>query len=199
MSTTSEFKEVSGINRTKWIKICALVLLVAALAICIEPASRSIGRLAYPKKYSDLVEQYAAQYDVPPHLVYAVIRTESSFDSQAQSGVGAIGLMQIMPDTFKWLQSKTPEKEKLDKSELYDAETNIKYGTFFLSLLREEFGSDRLAIAAYHAGRGRVNQWLDDRNVSYDGVSIDSIPSRDTGHYVDKVTNARKYYDKIYN
>lgn len=179
----------------------AVKLLVGALVIivCAFLLSNVVQKAVYPKAFSDYVEKYSQMYGVDENLVYAVIKTESSFDENAHSQADARGLMQITPSTFKWLQSKMPDNgPKMKADELYSPEINIRYGTFFLSMLKKEFGSDRLAIAAYHAGRGQVNRWLSDEAVSPDGETIEKIPSRATGHYVDKVTGNMKKYIKLY-
>lgn len=186
-------------NRTSAKRIAAGAVLILLIVLCALLFVSTTGKTVYPKLFSEYVDKYSEMYGVEDDLVYAVIKTESSFDSNARSGVGAIGLMQIMPNTFKWLQSKMPDNgPKMSAQELYSPETNIKYGTFFLSLLKKEFGSDRLAIAAYHAGRGQVNKWLKDRNISTDGETIEKIPSKSTGHYVDKVMKNVRRYRKLY-
>ncbi len=187
------------IDSKRILKAARTVFLIAVVIICLILLLSCVMKLLFPKKYDDYVEKYSAEYEVDETLIYAIIKTESSFDSDAVSDVGAIGLMQIMPETFEWLQTKMPSEEKLDDNALYDPETNIRYGVFFLSLLQEEFGDTKLVIAAYHAGRGKVNKWLDDANVSPDGITIEDIPSRTTAHYVSKVTDNIRIYDKIYN
>ncbi len=187
------------IDSKKIFKLFTFIILITAIILLISVFWKKIEKEIYPKKYSDIVEQYAYEYGVDETLVYAIIKTESSFKSDAVSNVGAIGLMQIMPDTFSWLQTKMPSESKLDKDALYDPEINIKYGVFFLSLLTEEFQDTRLVAAAYHAGRGQVNDWLEDASVSSDGKSISKIPSRNTAHYVSKVTKNIERYKKIYD
>lgn len=152
---------------------------------------RIIERL-YPKEYANLVEQYAAQYELPPALIYAVIRTESHFDPQALSSVGARGLTQIMPETFDWLMSKTGEQ--LPHDALYEPEYSIRYGALLLHMLLDEFGQTETALAAYHAGRGQVNRWLKDPDISADGKRLAQIPFPDTRHYVSKVMDAYEKY-----
>ena len=150
----------------------------------------------YPHKYADAVEKYSAQYGVDEDLVYAVIRTESSFRTDAGSEVGAAGLMQIMPDTFEWLCMRMGEEA--DFADLYEPDTAIRFGTYLLHLLLDEFGDTRTALAAYHAGRGQVGKWLRDGSVSSDGRTLEHIPFRDTAHYVRKVDRAMQTYKKIY-
>ncbi len=177
------------------IKLVALltgfvILVCGVSAVCCISAVK----FAYPVKYDNLVGKYSAEYDVPHNLLMAVIRTESSFDPNAVSSAGAVGLTQITPETFEWLQTKTGER--LDITELQDEETSIKYGAVFLGLLLDEFGDTQTAVAAYHAGRGRVNEWLLDKSISPDGRELSTIPIPETAHYVRKVMRAVKIYEK---
>lgn len=150
----------------------------------------------YPLKYNESVERYSENYGVDISLVYSVIRTESGFKPKAESNVGAKGLMQITPDTFEWLMTKTGENYEI--VDLYDPDVNIKYGTLFLSMLIAEFGDKKLALSAYHAGRGQVNDWLCDPEIS-DGSSLTRIPYKDTEHYVNKVQKAEQIYLMVYD
>lgn len=151
----------------------------------------------YPLKYQNYVEKYAAENHLDKYLVYAVIRTESGFDPSAESNVGARGLMQIMEDTFDWIKYKSDDEEAV-YYDMYDAETNIRYGCMLLGYLMEEFGNVEVVAAAYHAGRGNVTGWLADRKYSKDGVHLDEIPISDTAHYVDKIKKAIDKYVKMY-
>lgn len=187
------------VDLKKIFKLFTSLLMIAVIIVCVSVVWKTVEKLIYPQKYSNYVEEYSEKFNVDKMLVYAIIKTESSFNSDAVSEVGAVGLMQIMPETFDWLQTKLPPKQKLGSDALFDPETNIRYGVFFLSLLQEEFDDTELTIAAYHAGRGRVNEWLDDSSISPDGVSIGEFPSRTTAHYVDKVTKNIEKYKKIYS
>lgn len=153
--------------------------------------------IAYPIKYQSWVEKYAAENHLNKYFVYAVIKTESGFDPSAESNVGARGLMQIMEDTFEWIKFKTDDETAV-YYDMYDAQTNIKYGCTLLGYLMDEFGSVEVAAAAYHAGRGNVNSWLSDKRYSADGVHLDKIPISDTAHYVNKITKAMNKYIKLY-
>lgn len=173
------------------------ILLCFVVAVCGISAALCISavRFAYPVKYDDLVAKYSAEYDVPHNLLMAVIRTESSFDPNAVSSAGAVGLTQITPETFSWLQTKTGEK--LNETALQDEDTAIKYGALFLGILLDEFENTETAVAAYHAGRGRVNSWLKDKSISPDGKTLKEIPVPETAHYVRKVMRAVNIYEKI--
>ena len=180
------------------LKITAIILTFILIIFAVIFFSyKSVLKVMYPQKQTTLIEQYATEYGIDDALVYAVIKTESGFDSKAESDAGALGLTQITPETFKWLQSKTGET--LEDTALLDAETSIKYGCLFLSMLVDEFGETKTAVAAYHAGRGSVNGWLKDKEYSENGKSLNKIPSKDTSHYVHKVTNAINIYKNLYN
>ncbi len=153
---------------------------------------------SYPIKYQNYVEKYSNEYGVDKYFVYAVIRTESGFKSDAVSQVGARGLMQIMEDTFDWIKFRMGDEEAV-YYDMFNPELNIKYGCWLLAYLYEEFGSYEVAAAAYHAGRGNVNKWLDNPEYSPDGVHLDVIPIGDTAHYVSKITNAMDVYLRLYN
>lgn len=153
---------------------------------------------SYPMEYKGYVEKYSREYNVDKYLVYAVIKTESGFDKDALSNVGARGLMQIMEDTFDWIKFRMGDTETA-YFDMYTAELNIKYGCWFLGYLTEEFGNVEAVAAAYHAGRGKVNEWLANKEYSKDGVHLDEIPSSDTAHYVSKITTAVDTYKKLYD
>lgn len=147
--------------------------------------------LVYPKKYSEYVEVYAEKYHVPENAVYAVIKTESDFDSGAVSPKGAVGLMQLMPDTFRWL-GKDILGENLADGMMYDPETNIRYGCCLLSRLYDRYGSWEIAFAAYNAGSSRVDGWLDEEG------KLSEIPIEETRNYVKKAADALEKYNKLY-
>lgn len=183
-------------RKAKLSKRLFALLFAVVVVVMSAVTSISVMKALYPMKYADIVADCSARYGVDSELIYAVINTESSFDPDAVSDVGALGLMQIMPDTLDWICSKTGET--LEFTDLKDPEVSVRCGTFMLKYLLDEFGSTETALAAYHAGRGRVNEWLSDSAVSHDGKTLDSIPYRDTAHYVSKVTRAQNIYRNLY-
>lgn len=182
---------------TNYVKLLLslLILLIVSVIIIVNSVSL-ILQTVYPKEYSSLIETYAEEYDVDKALLYALIECESGFDKNAVSSVGAKGLTQITPETFKWLQSKTGESYTDDA--LFEPEVSIKYGAFFLGMLLEEFGDTKTALAAYHAGRGQVNEWLENPEYSKDSKKLDVIPFEDTSAYAQKVIRVKDLYSKIY-
>lgn len=177
--------------------IIIVIVVVALLAVGGYIGYNKYIESTYPLKYQNYVERYAAENHLDKYFVYAVIRTESGFDPSAESNVGARGLMQIMEDTFDWIKFKSEDEEEV-YYDMYDAETNIKYGCRLLGYLMEEFGDIEVVAAAYHAGRGNVNEWLSNKKYSKDGVHLDEIPISDTAHYVDKIKKAMDKYVKMY-
>lgn len=182
----------------KSIKILFSILLFALFIISIIFSYKKIERTIYPIKYSEYVTEYAEKYYLEPSLVYAVIKCESSFKQDAVSHKGALGLMQITPNTYKWLISKIDNSLTANVDDLFNEETNIKFGCYLLSLHLNEFENIDTALAAYHAGRGKVNEWLNNNEYSKDGITLETIPYNDTNSYVNKVINVQQKYQKIY-
>lgn len=179
--------------------LTVIVILVAAMAFLWQPVYNNLFlKAAYPEKYRGIVNEYAAQSGLDPCLVYAVIRSESSFNPNAESSVGALGLMQLTPSTFEWAMSKTADKESHASSDLFKPAVNVRYGTIVLSAFLNEFGNEGTAIAAYHAGRGNVKKWLKNSDYSNDGKTLYHIPFKDTRAYVKKVEATRKIYTELY-
>lgn len=178
------------------------LLTLALAAGLVSIGYRKVMEAVYPQKYAELVERYSRQNQLDPMLVYAVIKCESGFDPDAVSSADAKGLMQLTDDTFAWVQTKDkerdPDEEALPPDRLFDPETNIRYGTLLLSLHKAEFASDRLVLAAYHAGRGIVNKWLTDESYTDDGEDLHTVPYAETNAYIDKVIKTKAIYEKLY-
>ena len=177
----------------------AIILLILALSVALgfayQKISDAVDRRNYPREYEDVVKKYSLEYGVPEYVIYAVIRTESGFDSGAKSSAGALGLMQITPTTFDWMLSKT--HEGYETGMLYDPDTNIKYGTYLLSYLYLKYNNWENVFAAYNAGDSRVDGWLADPEISKDGKLTD-IPIEETKNYVKKVSSAVEKYKELY-
>ncbi len=161
---------------------------------------RCFYQAAYPLRYQEIVEENSLRSGVEEAVLYAVIRTESNFQPDAESSVGALGLMQITPDTLSWVRYRLGETGAAEPREvLLDPEQNIFYGSQTLALLLEEFGSLENALAAYHAGWGNVTRWLADSNYSPDGQNLTMIPFGDTRAYVNKVMETAETYRRLYH
>lgn len=171
------------------------VLLIFVLALFFQHINK---KYIYKLEYEELIDNYSEKYNIDKYFVCAVIKTESGFDEKATSSVGARGLMQLMPDTFNWIDSKIGENNNISFDDMYIAEYNIEYGTFLLSYLYNRYGSEELVAAAYHAGVSKVDSWLLDPEISDNGDKIEVFPSSVTGHYVNKVMKALESYKNIY-
>lgn len=152
---------------------------------------------AYPLEFFDYIKENSEKYNVEKELILAVIKSESNFLQDAESKAGAIGLMQIMPRTFDWLQSHNL-MPYMDVGHLKNPETNIKYGTYLLSLLKKRYNSVKEVICAYNAGIGTVDKWLKDTHYSVDGKYLKKIPYSDTAAYVKNVLNSYEMYKNLY-
>ena len=177
-----------------WIALGLAIIILALLALVGYPYAK---KLAYPLKYEAYITEYAEANGLDPYLVCGVIHTESHFDIEAESRVGAVGLMQIMPDTGEWIAKKMSIKD-YSVAKLKDPETNIRMGCWYLKYLMDRFDGDMtLVLAGYNAGPNRVTQWLGDEKYSQDGKLTD-IPYRETEEYVKKVENAKEMYKSYY-
>ena len=122
------------------------------------------------------MEKYSEENGLDKYLVYAVIKAESNFNPNVKSNADARGLMQLMEETAVE-RSNVIENEDIEAYDLYDPETNIKLGTSYLSYLLELYdGNTVLAIIAYNAGLGNVQQWIQDGIIKQDGSDIENIP-----------------------
>ena len=154
----------------------------------------------YPLVYRSLIEKYAEEYNLSPAYVSAIIMNESSFNPKAQSGAGARGLMQLMPDTAEWIARKL-QVEGYAFERMLDPESNIRFGCWYLNYLSRLFRGDPVAVtAAYHAGQGQVKIWLSDPLLSEDGYTITqaSLPEGPTKNYVGRVTRDYGIYQEKY-
>lgn len=186
-------------RRSVFVPSFTAIFIIAVISVVIGLLANSIieksERAMYPKKYEEFVNICSEKYGVPEEIIYSVIRTESGFDPSSKSHAGAVGLMQITPDTYDWLLFVRKEEKVY---ELTDPFTSIDFGTYFLAYLYDKFGSWDTAFAAYNAGMNRVSEWLRDERYSKDG-ELANIPYPETENYVKKVNNAINKYKKIYN
>ena len=183
-------------NRNRLKLVLLLLILSVISVIIVYNAIKLFEQTAYPLRYTEIVEENAEKFEIDEALLYALIKAESGFNKDAVSEAGAKGLTQITPETFEWLQTKTGEK--LEENALFEPEVSVYYGACFLDMLSEEFGNTETALAAYHAGRGKVNEWLTDPRYSPDGETVENIPYKDTAQYVEKVIKYTENYRKIY-
>lgn len=174
------------------LKIIFILILFSVVFIGFN--FKFVERIFYPRKYNEYVQKYSKEYRIDENLVYSVIKAESKFIPDAQSHKGAKGLMQISDTTAKWAEREIG----IDSKKIFEPETNIKTGCWYLSRLYKEFGKRDLVIAAYNGGSGNVRSWLKDEEYSKDGKNLHNMPFDETSEYVDKVNKNYKMYNKIY-
>jgi soluble lytic murein transglycosylase len=169
------------------------VILLAALAagfFYVEDTKPSwYARLRYPLEYEHIVRGHARQYDLDAALLAAVIYRESKFDPEARSSSGALGLMQLLPDTAEGIAQLTGGS-RFEVEDLFDPEINVRYGSFYLRRLLRKYGDERLALAAYNAGQANVDDWI--------AAGEEEIPFPETREFVDNVLEAREIYARAY-
>lgn len=165
----------------------ALALLVLLLTSSMQDGLR---RSLYPLEYEQTIRSASAERGVDPALVAAVIHTESSFDPEAVSDQNAYGLMQILPETAQVISQRSGIQ-----GDFRDPRVNIRMGVWYLSYLTERYaGSERLALAAYNAGEGTVDTWLQEENFDI----REDIPYPETASYVVDVRETRDSYAELY-
>jgi len=141
-------------------------------------------RLRYPLRYSEYVRVHAQQHRLDPALLAAVIYQESRFRPSAKSASGAIGLMQLTPETARGIAIRT-HGNAFHTQDLYNPEINIRYGAWYLDNLFQKYGSERLVLAAYNAGQGNVDRWR---------ANGEPIQFSETKAYVERVEDLKQIY-----
>jgi len=160
-----------------------------------EDLYQEIGELFYPKGYEEFVSSCEREYSLPPSLIFALIREESRFQKTARSPRGAMGLMQILPETA--IQIQKERKEKFSLEELYNPERNIQMGCYYLSTLLSRWNGNLIyATASYNAGPEIVKKWVE-KDLPLD-LWIERIPYRETRNYVKKVLESYGRYEFLY-
>ncbi len=145
-------------SRRLVVGLAALAALVAAALAVWRSEPVWLDRLRYPLRYETIVTAHSRNYDLDPALVAALIYTESRFRPDARSSAGALGLMQLLPETGEAIALRTGG-DRFVVSDLLDPEINIRYGSWYLRELIRKYGSVSVALAAYHAGQGNVDRW----------------------------------------
>ena len=175
----------------RFLTLLAIVVLVVAgvAAWVVEAEPDWYLRARYPLEYDHVVQAYARERDLDPALVAAVIYAESRFDPNVISSAGAVGLMQLLPETGRFVARRTGGEDFV-VADLRDPDINVRYGTWLLAYLRDRYDGDlRTALAAYHAGPGSVDEWrLDDRGIAFP----------ETQAYLDEVERVRRVYAQAY-
>ena len=176
-------------------RIRRLSILLSLLLLLAAGAYVLYNRV-FPIEHESYITTYADEYGVDPYLVYGIIHTESRFREDAVSPAGAMGLMQVTPETGEFIAGRMG-MDNYTEEMLKDPETNIRMGIYYLSYLEEKFPRIETRLAAYNAGPNRVAEWLEDESVS-DGEVLQNIPFEETRNYVERVLQREKIYRILY-
>ena len=200
----ASLRRVRAARRRRQRRRTLLAIFASALIVLIALGAWALfGRdgvdlSRYPMTYAPEIRAAAAEFSLDPAYVASVVLAESSFDAEAVSLVGAIGLMQIMPATGEWIAGKL-EDEPFDVQRLYQPEVNLRYGCWYLRFLLDRYDGDMYtASTAYHQGQGRVDQWLEDPQYSQDGRTLTAISSAVTDTYVNRIMESYANYQELY-
>lgn len=184
----------------KWLRKKRVLLLLFVGFTGILFLSTNWMSWFYPIYYKAEIREHSITYDMDPFLVAAIIRVETNYKTGRESKKGALGLMQLMPDTAKWALEKAKLPDVSLQQLKREPSANIELGTWYLSSLSRQFDGNRTAvIAAYNAGPGKVKSWLEKGNWDGTAASVKDIPFGETRHYVQRVIYYYDQYTEIYS
>ena len=181
-----------------WLLLLGVLLVIGFGGWRVWSSDTVQMRFVYMWDYQQDIITYSQKNNIDPFLVAAIIKNESNFKHKAVSGVGAVGLMQIMPETGRWIAEQMGLENYKD-SDLYLTKTNIRMGCWYVSELDHEFKQNMtLVMIAYNAGRGQTREWMQENGWTYDFNDVQAIPYADTREYVAKVLHDRDKYYLLY-
>lgn len=175
-------------------KVILIFVITIILLFVFLNLKNFILKQLYPKVYNEYVEEYAREYNLNVNIVFAIIKNESNFNKDISSNKGAIGLMQIMQETG----NEVANRLHITNANLSDAKTNIQIGTKYFSELYKKYNNTELALAAYNAGAGNVDKWVEKGIINSSGDNVENIPFKETNMYVRKVIQSEKIYEALY-
>lgn len=192
-------------RRLRWVFLALALVAVAGFAgTRLWDAGREVDpsewytRAVYPLEHEATIRAAAEKNGVDPALVSAVIYVESGFDAEARSSQGAVGLMQVLPETARQIARETGGTA-FETTDLENPKVNVRYGTYYLRQALDQFdGSTLAAVAAYNAGGGAVSKWVAAAESEGRSLRTADIPYAETRAYVTEVLRVRKVYRETY-
>ncbi|TEB09546.1 lytic transglycosylase domain-containing protein [Pelotomaculum propionicicum] len=185
------------INNKGKLKLWTIIVFFIIVLLLIQNADK-VWRYFYPFPYRQITINHAEAYNLDPYLLASIMKAESGFDRSAVSPKGARGLMQIMPDTGQWV-ARQLGSPAFAPDQLFDPDTNIRFGAWYIADLKKEFHGDIvLVLAAYNGGRGNVEEWVASKNLTGGNSTIDQIPFPETRNFVRKVLLYHRIYSHLY-
>ena len=174
------------------------LITIAFILLIIFGGFILIMKQIYPKKYEEIVEKYAEEYQIDENIIFALIKAESNFEEDVISNRGAVGLMQLMESTAEEHDSNLNYNDFVVE-DLKEPEVNIQFGIkYFSELLNHYQNNYLLALTAYNAGIGNVEKWIENGVIQPDGSDIENIPFQETNMYVRKILRDYDIYKKLY-
>jgi soluble lytic murein transglycosylase len=195
------FLFLKGDNRLKVIKKTFIAFILFALAILtfslyysllsfgVKTAHSYYLHFKYPLRYQEQIVKYSDEFGIEPSLVSAVIYEESRFNPYSSSQQGAIGLMQLIPDTAEYISKKLKDKS-FNPYKIADIDQNIRYGTYYLKYLSDRYQDLDKTLAAYNAGEGNVDRWIKEGDYQ--------VKFEETRNFVERVKKSRSIYENLY-
>lgn len=182
----------------RWFKKIILILIILSLFLTLINSAWFL-KFLYPFPYQETIEEACAKYSVDPYLAAAIMRAESKFNAQAISRSGARGLMQIMPETGRWIAGQIKIQNYAEEL-LFVPEFNLTMGVWYIGYLQNVFRNDTVQmLAAYNAGEQKVRDWIHAGTWSGLEEDIAQIPYAETRQYIDKVLFDYHIYKRVYN
>ena len=186
-------------RRRRRLTFAGLVALIVGVAVIVTmPLLRkAVNELTLPLSYADVIRQQADEKHLDPALIAGVIYAETKFQPR-DSSAGAVGPMQIMPETASFLARRSGATT-FTTSDLNTPQVNIAYGSYYLRYLLNEYHGDlTLALAAYNGGESNVDRWVTDARAHGRTLTVNDIPFPETRAYVARVLRARDQYRRKY-
>lgn len=181
-------------------KLLIFLAIVVVIVVFLIFARNPILKIIYPRTYEEAVLIYSEEYGVDDNLILALIKAESNFNANAISNRNAIGLMQLMEETAKDVANQNGielDDENIEQN-LCDVYKNVQIGTCYLATLLKRYENKEIALAAYNAGIGTVDNWIDKGIIKADGSDIENIPYKETNYYVRKILRDYEFYNNLY-
>ncbi|MFS0723169.1 lytic transglycosylase domain-containing protein [Paenibacillus sp. 1P07SE] len=177
--------------------VVLLAVVVATVVLFIR--SDRIEQMMYPIHYREDIRASASNYKVDPYLLAAIIRSETNYQTGRESSKGALGIMQIMPDTADWIIDQANFTSVTMDDIHHRADVSIEMGSWYIHSLSKQFDQNTIAaVAAYNAGPGNVKRWMSEQ--VWDGTldQLSDVPFGETRHYVKRVFYYYEKYKSLY-
>ncbi len=190
-------KQAAARRRRAVLVFLTVAVGVVGVVVAMPLFRRAVNEFTLPLSYPDVIREQAAEKHLDPALIAAVIYAETKFDARTSSA-GAVGLMQILPQTAEFLARRSGGTT-FRVSDLSDPNVNIAYGSYYLRYLLDEYGGNKmLALAAYNGGEANVDSWIANARRHGHALTIQQIPFPETRDYVIKVLNEQRNYRRTY-